>query len=872
MIDEGSLILTPTARLARSVLRQVAATNIEHNRVSWRQPEVLSFPAWLSRLREQWFLDGDDDCIPVSASQALVLWRSVIDKDIFIGEPRVAELAQAAWRLIHEHRLPHPGDWESIWLSEDQRRFRDWVGRFESLCRERGLVDDWSLAARLPELIREGRLDVPKQLLLRGFDLPMNALQAAIIKAAEAAGSEVGKDEADDRPAARPELLEFDLPDAELCAAARWARKQLEHDPDARIGIVVPDLRQRLLQVERQFQRVFDPPGFALHAASSRAWHVSLGHALSDWPLVDDALSLLALKPWRISQPEAGRLLRSPFLDGWNREARARDAVRALLAQRSPYAITAGELMHQASKGQAVVLGRKLVDWQNQRRAQPDRAWPSNWARHFQLELSALGFGHGRALNSREYQTLQRWHDLLEEFSALDLVHEQPLTRAQARQALADRAGSVVFRERNPGAAIEVLGVEEALGERFDAVWISTLDSEHWPGRVRRDPLIPARLQAGLPGGSSEASLIRARQELDGLCRTAPEVMGSHARGEADEPLQRTALIDGTAGEMIDVSDPVEPVALEQIEDDSQAPPLEQDQSGGGTALLQHQSDCPFKGFAVWRLGAEDTRPPRPGLDARARGSLLHNALERFWKDIPDQATLLALNPKSLETRIDQAAEAAMDDWQQRDRLTLGQRGRKLELDCLKRALTRWLELEKTRGPFSIKRLEAPIDMQFGRLHLSGKIDRIDEIEGGGELLIDYKTGNAARNGWAPDARLADVQMPAYAISLRPRPVALAFARLKPESMAFEGLAEVNPEVHGIDVIGQITRKPFKETESWQDLLRDWEAELEALAAEFVEGRAAVDPRHHDVCKYCHLQPMCRIHERKDRLTGEDDE
>ncbi|MFU8832982.1 MAG: PD-(D/E)XK nuclease family protein, partial [Wenzhouxiangella sp.] len=167
------------------------------------------------------------------------------------------------------------------------------------------------------------------------------------------------------------------------------------------------------------------------------------------------------------------------------------------------------------------------------------------------------------------------------------------------------------------------------------------------------------------------------------------------------------------------------------------------------------------------------------------------------------------------------------------------------------------------RDAFRVDRLEAPIALKFGKLELSGKIDRVDELEGGGSVLIDYKTGQSGRNSWAPEARLADVQLPAYAVSMNPAPTAISFARLRPESLVFDGLAEVDAGMSGVEVIGQIRRAPFRETESWQALLADWKLSLEALADNFQQGRAAVDPRKPEVCRYCHLMSLCRIHERQ---------
>jgi len=90
--------------------------------------------------------------------------------------------------------------------------------------------------------------------------------------------------------------------------------------------------------------------------------------------------------------------------------------------------------------------------------------------------------------------------------------------------------------------------------------------------------------------------------------------------------------------------------------------------------------------------------------------------------------------------------------------------------------------------------------------------------------------------------------------------------------MKFEGLAEVDPGVDGVAVIGQITRKPYKAVESWQALLAEWADDLEALAGQFVEGRAEVDPRGTDVCRYCHLHALCRIHERSGGMMEDNHE
>src|SRR5699024_2189125 len=246
----------------------------------------------------------------------------------------------------------------------------------------------------------------------------------------------------------------------ELRAAARWARARLEEDADQSIAIVVPGLRERLGAVERIFRQVFDPPGFALERRRDEPWHVSLGPPLARWPLIADALALLKLDLQRISQPQAAQLLRSPFLAGWEEEAGARAAALAALARRRPYWLHTGQLAWQAGDSGAPGLSARLGAWELLRRQHRDAALPSQWVARFQTELETLGFGRGRGMDSAEFQALQRFHDLLEDFSALDLVIERPLARAAALRRLSESAASASFRERNPGAPVEILGVD----------------------------------------------------------------------------------------------------------------------------------------------------------------------------------------------------------------------------------------------------------------------------------------------------------------------------------------------------------------------------------------------------------------------------
>ncbi|MBY6204188.1 PD-(D/E)XK nuclease family protein [Halomonas denitrificans] len=882
------MVLTPTSRLARAERKRLAAEASARGETAWRTPEVLSIPAWLARLRDDALLVGAIEGVVIGDDAAREIWREAIDSEVFIGEPRVVELAQRAWRTVHEHCLDAPEDWPEVLLSEDARAFQRWVRRFRSIARERDVVDEWTFAAALPGLIRTRALPLPGAVRRVGFELEPVPLVRALFEAMADAGIAIadphGGRGAEPSEAATPTVRAYADDDSELRAAAAWARSRLAEQPEARLGIVVPDLAARLGAVERIFSAVFDPPGFALDDSredrGDAAWHVSMGPALSDWPLVADALLVLGLGPNRIEQPRAGRLLRSPWLIDHELEQRPRAEAEARLMRWAPYALTTHELAFELKAAGAVRLAEALERWRATTIAHRDAAWPSGWTERFQTELSALGFGRGRALNSREFQVLQRWHDLLEAFAALDGTVAGPLSRSQALMRLAERARGVTFREADPGSAIEILGVQEALGARFDAAWLTTLDRDAWPAAARRDPLIPGPIQRAVPSSTAEGCRARARAELAGLARIAPELHGSFARGDDEIQRRCTPLLDAdpiqetiettieTTIEATDEAGAAAPVELEVVAEDRRAPPLERAEIRGGTAVLRDQSACPFRALAVHRWGALDLAPPRPGLDARLRGTLLHRALEAFWRKLEDRDALLALDAADRAARIEDAAAAALDGVLEKHRLTLSRAGRALEQRCTERLLDRWLDLERDRGPFEVIAREKKIALRFGPLTLSGTIDRIDRTPAG-PLLIDYKTGSSGRNAWRPSARIDDPQLPAYALSMDEPPAALAFARLRPDDLGFDGLARNDVGARGVAELAGLGGA-WKGVDDFDALLADWRTALDALAEDFAAGAATVDPREAKVCGDCHLHALCRIHER-DPLAGSAD-
>jgi ATP-dependent helicase/nuclease subunit B len=158
---------------------------------------------------------------------------------------------------------------------------------------------------------------------------------------------------------------------------------------------------------------------------------------------------------------------------------------------------------------------------------------------------------------------------------------------------------------------------------------------------------------------------------------------------------------------------------------------------------------------------------------------------------------------------------------------------------------------------------------QVGQLSMTMRLDRVDSIASGGDVLIDYKTGEADINKWQGD-RLDEPQLPMYLMTAAPTEsiAIVAFAKLK-RSMAlgFTGVAEsgeVAASIPGIDAVNVGRAAKLLKAASWQMLVADWQRAVNALADEFVAGNAVVNPKYgSQTCAYCDLQSLCRVHEQR---------
>jgi hypothetical protein len=269
----------------------------------------------------------------------------------------------------------------------------------------------------------------------------------------------------------------------------------------------------------------------------------------------------------------------------------------------------------------------------------------------------------------------------------------------------------------------------------------------------------------------------------------------------------------------------------------------------GGTSLLRDMAACPFRAFARYRLGARPLEESSPGLTPREKGSALHTTLELIWTELRDHNRLMELTSSELRDVIARSARAALD------KLGPGI-GRTLEQIRLETLLYEWLEIEKTRAPFTVLTPETDCVAEIGSLRLRTRVDRVDQLEDGRRILLDYKTGEVKTGGWSGD-RPDEPQLPLYCAGSFEPLAGAALVQIQAGTLGFRGILADPSLLPHFKPMRLDNGLPLSEQ------VAEWRRVLGNLADRFVAGDAEVDPKPH-ACDFCGLDAFCRVKESPD--------
>jgi probable DNA repair protein len=899
-LRSGRTLVTANSRLTRVLTGRYNQWCVENGEMHWRSPDVCSWNQWINRLWDAATLMG---CVSSTRAvpgnrQLINLWENTLGNetlptDLIRPESLASALRDARqliteWQIDPDHPAWHGHD------NENHAAFHQWNQAFDRYCRQHNWIDPDDRIAILGNIIGRHGATLQGPVDLLGFDEFSPARQhilAAFVRSGVSPclltitprrGRAVLWKSADSRD--------------ELSRMARWVRYWAEEEPGSSIAIAVPDLQARRADIERVLGQILTPR-FDNAERPFKPWNISMGIPLLRVPLIQTAFDLLKLLDDRISIQDSGRILRSPWLRGSERERNSRALLEKCLRDKYPRQLELGELIFRAGEirtrdrhnqplpeeeqgpqaWQSPLLLTSLMSLARFKKQYRKSQAPSAWAEQFdQLLLDAGWLQHqqeqpqSRQQAAENWQALQTWGECLRELASLDATSPF-IGRSAAINELRQICREKIFQAHTPPALIQVLGLYEISGLRFDHLWVLGLYSDNWPASARPNPFIPGSLQrlAESPGSSPERELDVARTITQRLLDTAPDCVFSYPGQQDGEdtlpsPLFATAEIheaeDIPGWRHKDWCDTVAAAPGPQLDSLEMPGRLVHATARGGSSILKHQALCPFRAFASNRLGAEGMETPEDGISAKLHGSLVHEVLEGFWKETRTRAALLQLEPQALSERVRKHIAAVTDE--QRG---LRQRPAFLEVesDRLHRHVMNYLALESQREEFEVIGFEEEILPAIEGQEVRLVIDRIDRLPSGEQIIIDYKTGKVDPKKWFGE-RPDDPQLPLYAISAAAQPAAVAFGVIREDGCGFKGIVTREGLLPGLPPRETAyTREQVEAGRNMPQTIIEWRQTLHSLMTGFIGGHAVIDPKAANTCRntHCKLQPLCRINE-----------
>jgi probable DNA repair protein len=853
---------------------------LESGRSAWEVPDIQPYTAWQHSIVEEQLLYGNADAAGdrhlLSPQQESVTWEMAlsatgVDASVLQTETLAAVLMDAhaieqSWLLPLDEIEKHSSESSDTYLRVRQEVRRIWE--------EKGVLPATSLPRLGLELLRNNLDLLPEVLAFAGFDLfPDNAL-AGFEKLQQTSRGRILRPLS---PAASPSVpfLQYEALEDEIHAAAQWSRMLLERGEEF-IGIVFPGLDRNRTQVERVFSDVLAPATVVEgHDSETGLFELSLGTRCSDEPLMAAAMRALDLLRPVVPVDSVSAVLRSPFFLGAATHRSSRMQIELRLRRAGISEIRQGDLRNLLLQAESE---DPLLAQLQGTAAVGEKQSARQWVRRADEMLRRFGWPGERSPASRQFQAQRRWERLLDEFSALDAVLPA-MNTAEFLQRLGRTVSESVFQPETQHAPVQIMGILETAGLYFNHCLVIGMNEEQWPPPARVHPFLPHAIQRkyGVTEAVPERYLEQMRTVTRRVQALAPEVQFSCSRVEGDRDLLPSPLLRHLDLEITHVwrrtharSLQLEHPASMEVRPEDAVPALRENEVvRGGVRVLTLQSACPFRAFAELRLHVQEPEIAEEGVRPLDRGNLLHKALEKFWEQVGSHAALTAMDERQLRDQIRSAIVVAERTDTSLRSAQYPSHVRETERSCLEQVVTEWLDLERTRSPFTVVGREETRIGTYGPLSLQLRIDRMDRLEDGSVLLIDYKTSQRRADAWL-GARPAEPQLPMYTMTGDEDFSAMAFAVLKRGETALSGLSRSTDLVPQLQEADGWLQKREEGPQNWEALRENWKDVLTALADEFASGFAAVDPRDGaETCRYCSLASLCRVSERP---RGESDE
>ncbi|MFZ9035179.1 MAG: PD-(D/E)XK nuclease family protein [Francisellaceae bacterium] len=862
-LDESSLVITVNKRLSQHLLAGYLKY-LRHKRGSSiiMRSAVLSLNDWIERLYHDACQYGEELADVIDDSEVEILFSEiVIKRHEHLSASSCSRELVSAWQRLNQWQIELS---ELVaWLdNKNTAFFYDCALEFERLCREKHWIDSSRLINELMALNQRcyPSLKGIEKVYFVGFDIKSPALCQWIARL-EMIGITVS-DWSLNTVAAKVDVVTCDSEADEIKYAAQMAASLTAIDKKARVGIVVLDMQSSFALLRRLLDAELVNEQHRLSGDIDnqvRPYTISAGQPLSEIPIIAQLikwLNLFQAGDWE----SITTALNSPFIAGVKTHGRNRQAQLYALKKQVPlkvsWQVLSPLLALYLQEDEPLLISIEAISSLWEMAHKPISAM--TFIERIKSALTALGWPGEIPLSSSEHQATASFYSCFNTLLLSQRLGRQ-YTLRQWLYRLQQLLQQELFQpESNAEAQIHVLGMLECSEIFFDRLFVLGMTDELWPATTKAHPLLPYQLQKqyDMPHVNNDRELLFAKAVSERLLHQAERLTISYSGFSENGENRVSPLFDHF---------PVQPAVINRGENGAAVmfetqpdymPALNMEAISsvkGGVQILKNMADCPYRAALIHRLDLEGYPEHLLALEAVEKGIIIHAVLERVWRELRTQQRLLELDDDALQVIIQGALNQALQVYPGGYRFVPAFI-KKLELMRLQQLVLKWLQYEKSRHEgFDIIALEKRIELKLAGVALTLRIDRIDRLDRGAVVIIDYKTGQNFSIKKLLEDPIGEPQLPLYAIYEEADAVAVAVVHgrnIKFETVSGieNWLTESLPVTYG-DKKGQL--------QNFDELRDFWRQNLSRTMERFIAGDITLTPSPQH-CQFCRFGAICR--------------
>ena len=863
-VDNTTMIVTSTNRLANAILYDWLKfkTTTKTNPVI--RKFVFSLKSWVQDLWYQQLLINDKSLpLIISDNEAILLISEILRKKSknFLYINQQAKEILSAWQLLCQwklnlsHLVPYLNNLNT-------RYFFSCIDLFKSKCQKNNWIDNSQTLTFLSRNINliaiNNRFNVQK-IYFMGFDVIPPDLEFFIDQL-----SLLGIQTLLWRPSKNTNnIVKFSLysdKTHELITVANLAKKLSVKYPEKKIGIIVPDLQNRFLDIQNIFDKFFLQKNYhknPLIDNSKRNYKISGGRPLIEIPIVFQLLQWLML-PYINTFGELLEMFVTPYIKGAIEFSSLRKKLSFHIKKIFYDHINIKELINNKYFQKYSDLELKEIILENKNILKGKHS-VKTFISSIKRKITLLGWPGQVELSSLEYQALEKFYQVINSLSLFERLNYK-MTEKLWLFELKKLAQIQLFQSKsNPNTNIHILGLLESTDLNFDHLFIIGMDAKSWPGKTKLNIYLPYQIQKkyDMPHSSIKKELDFAKKMTIHLLSQATNIHFSYA--DIDENNQKqipSSLLSAYKLEKIsnhffanDVT------SVNHITINNQLNKINNEEKlkiSYGVSIFKNMAECPYRAALIHRLNLPSNKNHqyKKIFDIREKGKIIHHILEYAWYNIKNLHQLQSMSISSLENLVMLSVDRALKinkNYLENVPIFM----QIVEKKRLQSLVKKWLLFESKRTMnFSVKALEKNIKFHLLGIEISLRIDRIDRLDNGKILIIDYKSSeNFICKKWINEP-IKEPQLPLYAIAENAD--AIAVGLIHGRNITFKSILNmphlIQKNISKIDL--KISKNFIQLKEYWKDI-------LSSTMKNFLTGDISLTPSIQN-CQYCEFIMVCR--------------